>query len=71
LAHFPWVRFADLPLFFCRGFLVVLLRGLFFWDGVGLWGAGQASVGTVVRVELDSMVFPAYYRVVELEPRES
>ena len=35
LAYFPWVCFADLPIFRC--FSVVLLRGLFFQDCVGFW----------------------------------
>jgi len=35
LAYFPWVRFANLPIFRC--FPVVLLRGLFFRDRVRYW----------------------------------
>ena len=34
LAYFPWVCFADLPIFGC--FSVVLLHGLFFWDCVSV-----------------------------------
>jgi len=37
LAYFPWVRFANLPIFRC--FPVVLLRGLFLRDRVRSWSA--------------------------------
>ena len=35
LAYFPWVRFANFPIFRC--FPVVLLRGLFFRDRLRSW----------------------------------
>jgi len=72
LTYFPWVHFADHPIFFFfRCFPVILFGGFFFRNCVGSWGARQPLLGAVVRVEFHSMILSSYHRVMELEPWES